>query len=82
MPTRAVTAVNTHGCSTPNIDELREFGFTPTGIALPFDSRHGRACPGHPRFTGGADARKLWMTGTRPVMTGELGVSTPTRKPL
>ena len=36
-----------------------------------FCSRHGRACPGHPRLPS-CERRKMWMPGTSPGMT-ELG---------
>src|SRR5947207_1835794 len=35
-----------------------------------FSSRHGRACPGHPRLT--SRQSKTWMPGTRPGMTAGL----------
>src|SRR5205085_9672473 len=38
------------------------------GRLSPHPSRHGRACPGHPRLFG-PSARKTWMPGTRPGMT-------------
>src|SRR5438045_9634439 len=34
----------------------------------PIHTRHGRACPGHPRLIRSA-AFKTWMPGTRPGMT-------------
>jgi hypothetical protein len=35
---------------------------------VPHSTRHGRACPGHPRIDF-VVSRKTWMPGTRPGMT-------------
>src|SRR5258708_29232754 len=38
------------------------------GIGGYRETRHARACPGHPRLNG-TSARKTWMAGTSPAMT-------------
>ena len=37
-------------------------------LCPPYNPRHARACPGHPRLSGVART-KTWMAGTNPVMT-------------
>ena len=46
-------------------------------VHLSQDSRHGRACPSHPRLRR-SDQRKAWMPGTSPGMTGSKHLSTAT----
>ncbi len=55
--------------TAPRLQELQH-GERSTRLAAlrATPSRHGRACPGHPRFSC-RSAAKTWMPGTRPGMT-------------
>ncbi|MDD1535706.1 hypothetical protein C7U89_20345 [Bradyrhizobium sp. WBOS4] len=41
-------------------------------------TRHGRACPGHPRSSC-SEPQRTWMPGTRPGMTAEDVAYSPAR---